>query len=367
MLRYHVRSRDLVSLVNEVDEKKLIMSPYFQRNLVWREVHKRDFVETILLGLPFPQIFIAQGEIDVETMRSQACIVDGQQRMNAITEYVRGNLSVQGEKFSDLDTQRREDFLRYQVPVIDLEIKASDPQIIEIFQRLNRTFYALSAIEKMSTEFATVDLMLIAKFACGLIEVDPSDQEDDGDYLGTYPLQPPEFIDWAREKKIDSFQALVLKRDIFTAQELARVVHLMHTLNLLSTIASGFFNRNDRTREFLEKGDSNFDGRDELLSRLNRASKFILSLDIPFESMWWSKSNSFSLMVICAWHIFELEDRQPHDVARRLIEFSQDLPSDYALSAREAVNNRKQRIDRHKAISRILDLPEDERPINGFK
>ncbi|AXT34477.1 DUF262 domain-containing protein [Phaeobacter sp. LSS9] len=366
MLRYHVRSRDLINLVTEVEEKKLIMSPYFQRNLVWREVHKRDFVETILLGLPFPQIFIAQGEIDVETMRSQACIVDGQQRMNAITEYVRGNLSVQGKKFSDLPPEAREDFLRYQVPVIDLEIKASDSQIIDIFQRLNRTFYALSAIEKMSTEFATVDLMLIAKFACGLLEIDPGNQEDDEDPLGTYPLQPPEFIDWARGKKVDSFQALVLKKDIFTAQELARVVHLMYTLNLLSTIASGFFTRNDRTREFLEAGDSNFAKRDELVSRLDRASKFILSLEIPSDSMWWNKSNSFSLMVICAWHIFELEDRNPLDVAEKLVEFSQNLPDEYALSAREGVNNRKQRIDRHKAISRILELPDGERPINEF-
>lgn len=364
MLRYHVRSRDLINLVTEIKEKKLIMSPYFQRNLVWREVHKRDFIETILLGLPFPQIFIAQGEIDVETMRSQACIVDGQQRMNAITEYVLDNLTVLGKKFSELDTNAREEFLRYQVPVIDLEIKASDDQIIDIFQRLNRTFYALSAIEKMSTEFATVDLMLIAKYACGLIETDVSDQENEDDFLNTHPLQPPEFIAWAKDRQVKYFQKIVLEKDIFSAQELARVVHLMHTLNILSTIAFGFFARNDQTREFLEKGDSNFEKRSELISRLNRAGKFILSLDLPSNSAWWSKSNSFSLVVICAWHIFELEEQEPSDVAAKLTDFANDMPADYALSAREGVNNRKQRIDRHKTLSRVLGLSEDERPVH---
>ena len=57
MTKYQVRSRELIDLVNEIRSKRLIMSPYFQRNLVWRLVHKVDFIKTILLGYPFPQIF----------------------------------------------------------------------------------------------------------------------------------------------------------------------------------------------------------------------------------------------------------------------------------------------------------------------
>ncbi len=94
MTKYQVRSRELIDLVNEIRSKRLIMSPYFQRNLVWRLVHKVDFIKTILLGYPFPQIFIARGNIDLETMTTTSCIVDGQQRMNSISEYLKDQFKV---------------------------------------------------------------------------------------------------------------------------------------------------------------------------------------------------------------------------------------------------------------------------------
>ena len=81
MIKYQVRSRDLLDISNDIKDGRLIISPYFLRNLVWRELHKKDFIETILKGYPFPQIFIARGSIDLETMSTTSCIVDGQQRI----------------------------------------------------------------------------------------------------------------------------------------------------------------------------------------------------------------------------------------------------------------------------------------------
>ena len=139
MIKYQVRSKDLIDVVNEVKSRRLIMSPYFQRNLVWRQIHKIDFIKTILLGYPFPQIFIAKGNIDLATMTTTSCIVDGQQRMNTIFEYVKGEFKVDNKFFDDLDVKEKETFLKYQIPIIDLDIDNNDPEIIEIFQRLNRT------------------------------------------------------------------------------------------------------------------------------------------------------------------------------------------------------------------------------------
>ena len=97
MIKYQVRSKDLIDMVNDVRTGRLILSPYFQRNLVWRDIHKRDFIETILKGYPFPQIFIARGEINVDLMTSQSCVVDGQQRMNAIMEFIQDEYLVNGK------------------------------------------------------------------------------------------------------------------------------------------------------------------------------------------------------------------------------------------------------------------------------
>ncbi len=46
-LKYTVRSREIVDLVTAMRTSRLTLSPYFQRNLVWRDAHKRDFIETI--------------------------------------------------------------------------------------------------------------------------------------------------------------------------------------------------------------------------------------------------------------------------------------------------------------------------------
>ena len=211
MTKYQVRSKELIDLVNEIKNKRLIMSPYFQRNLVWRQVHKVDFIKTILLGYPFPQIFIAKGNIDLDTMTTTSCIVDGQQRMNAIFEFIKDKYQVDGKYFSNLDSSIKERFLKYQIPIIDLDIDNEDPQIIEIFQRLNRTFYALSTVEKLSTEYASSEFMLFSKSMCKEIDF----QDDDLMEFEILPLQldpniPQSFVDWALENKSKFFQKLIL-------------------------------------------------------------------------------------------------------------------------------------------------------------
>jgi uncharacterized protein with ParB-like and HNH nuclease domain len=90
MTRYQIRSRELVDIVNDIQNGRLRLAPFFQRNLVWRQIHKIDFIRTILQGYPFPQIFISRGSINVDTMTSVSVIVDGQQRLNAIREFIDG-------------------------------------------------------------------------------------------------------------------------------------------------------------------------------------------------------------------------------------------------------------------------------------
>src|ERR1700684_3934809 len=100
MIRYNVRSRYLVDLINEVREGKRTHAPYFQRKLVWRIAHKVDFIKTILLGYPFPEIFISRGAIDLQSMQSTSALVDGQQRMTTIREFIEDKFAVDSQKYS---------------------------------------------------------------------------------------------------------------------------------------------------------------------------------------------------------------------------------------------------------------------------
>jgi len=79
----------IIELYNRLSSGILITDPDFQRNLVWRKSHKYNFIETILNNYPFPEIYIASSEMDIETLESKEVVVDGQQRLNSIMEYIK--------------------------------------------------------------------------------------------------------------------------------------------------------------------------------------------------------------------------------------------------------------------------------------
>ncbi len=176
-LRYTVRSREIVDLISALKNDALILSPYFQRNLVWREGHKKDFIDTVLNGYPFPQIFLARGPIDIETMKASTCVVDGQQRLNSIREFVNDKFDVKGKKFSQLTIEEKTEFLKYEVAVIDFDLNADDNRLKDIFHRLNRTYYALSGIEKIASEFSSSQFLITARVLCE--RFDDEDNADD--------------------------------------------------------------------------------------------------------------------------------------------------------------------------------------------
>jgi hypothetical protein len=180
-LKYTVRSREIIDLVAAMRSSRLTLSPYFQRNLVWRDAHKRDFIDTIMKGYPFPQIFLARGPIDLDTMEASQAVVDGQQRLNSIRDFVDGKLDFEGKIFKELTAKQREDFLKYEVAVIDFDLDAGDARLKDVFYRLNRTYYSLSAIEKLASEYSASEFMLVARVLCGEIVGHPPDDDELGE------------------------------------------------------------------------------------------------------------------------------------------------------------------------------------------
>jgi hypothetical protein len=352
MIRYQVRSKELIDLVNEIKSRRLIMSPYFQRNLVWRDVHKIDFIKTILMGLPFPQIFIAKGTIDLESMTTTSCIVDGQQRMSSIVEFTQDKFKVDSKLFSELSPEIREEVLKYQIPIIDLDLKNDDPEVKEIFQRLNRTFYSLNAIEKLSSEYASSEFMLLAKHFTGEIAFEHNDDEDS--LLLIDPSIPQEFIDWAKVNEVNAFKKLIVEGNVFTPYEISRQIHLMFTLNLLATQIGGIYTRNELATRFLDELKESFDFKNELLVRFETASKFMISLNLPGNSYWYNKANMFSLFA----YFVKLDDLNVlgdiTEVKQKLEIFEGDIPAEYKISAKEGVNNKKERLIRNQHIEQLL-------------
>ena len=355
MIRYNVRSRYLVDVVNDIRDKKLILTPYFQRKLVWRSAHKVDFIKTILQGFPFPEIFVSRGTIDLQTMESTSCLVDGQQRMSTIKEYIEGKFPVDDKRFADLSPQEKEAFLKYEIAIIDLDLEQNDPKIIDIFKRLNRTFYALSMIEKLSTEFGASEFMLTAKLLAGELRTDPAAEEIiDPDRHEYDPNITPAFTQWAGEQKIDAYFKLILESSAFTKYEVSRQVHLMFTLNVMATLLDGYYNRNDGATRHLDTRAQDFPEKQDFVLRIETASSLFNRLRFRADSFWYAKSNAFSLLLTLCECCERLGSTDWGAVKATLLAFADAPPDDYALAAREGVNNKKERVVRADHLRRIL-------------
>lgn len=356
MIRYNVRSRYLVDLINEVKESKLILAPYFQRKLVWRIGHKVDFIKTILLGYPFPEVFISRGKIDLQTMQSTSALVDGQQRLTTIREFLADGFAVDGKKYSEMSPAEQERILKYEIAIIDLDLQQDDPQIKEIFKRLNRTFYALSTIEKLSTEFGSSEFMLVAKLLSGEFK-DP--ESDDWISLNRHEHDPnvtTAFIDWARKQKISNFVRVFVESPIFSKYEISRQVHLMFALNLMATLIGGYYNRNDNATDYLETRADTFPEKQEIVEKLEKAATMFHKLRFRADSSWFSKSNAFTLLITLGEYSDRLDRANVATMRDLLNNFFIQTPADYALAAKEGVNNRKERLFRAVVVRNLVEL-----------
>jgi hypothetical protein len=354
MITYHVRSRYLVDIYNDMKSEKIILSPHFQRKLVWRLTHKVDFIKTILLGYPFPEIFLSRGTINLEDMSSTSSVVDGQQRLTSIRDYIDGFFDVEGRTFSSLTAGEKEAVLKYEIAIIDLDLASDDAKIKEIFQRLNRTFYALSAIEKMATEYASSEFMLIGKLLAGemkteesLLNIDPARVQDD-------PNLSEDFVRWANLQKVEAFHKYVLESEIFSKYEVSRQVHLMFVLNLIAASTKGYYNRNDTAKNLLEEWGDGVPDREDLVVRMEKTASLLNRIKPVPSEFWYSKSNSFTLFVELSKHHGNIATKSIAPIRDNLKTFAVGAPADYRQSAKEGVNNLRERTTRGKYVSDLL-------------
>lgn len=82
-------------LTNLYKEGELIIRPEFQRFFRWSETQKSTLIESILLGIPIPSIFVAQTE------SGKWELIDGLQRVSTLLQ-VQGELLENGNKIPPL-------------------------------------------------------------------------------------------------------------------------------------------------------------------------------------------------------------------------------------------------------------------------
>lgn len=122
-------------------EENEFFVPEYQREFVWDTNRQSRFIESLMIGLPIPYIFLA------ETTSGRYEIVDGSQRIRTLAAYLNDELKIHGlEKieslnsmlFSDLDISRQRKFKNISLKMIVLSERITDETKNDIFERINR-------------------------------------------------------------------------------------------------------------------------------------------------------------------------------------------------------------------------------------
>jgi len=126
-----------------------IFIPPFQRGYVWSLTHASKFIESLLLGLPVPGIFLSKEEPTQRLM-----VIDGQQRLRTLEYFYEGIFRPTGREFAlqgvqprfdgatykrlaDEDRRRLDDSILHATIVKQEQPSEDDSSIYYIFERLN--------------------------------------------------------------------------------------------------------------------------------------------------------------------------------------------------------------------------------------
>jgi hypothetical protein len=95
----------LPQILDFVQNKKwLNLRPEYQRRLVWDDSKRSLFIESLLLNVPVPPVFLYEWDL------SRYEVMDGQQRLNSIADYYENGFALKGlEKWKELNGLRYRD------------------------------------------------------------------------------------------------------------------------------------------------------------------------------------------------------------------------------------------------------------------
>lgn len=141
--------RELILLYDDGD----LVKPELQRKYVWSKSEASRFIDSVLLGLPVPSIFLAKEK------NEKMLIIDGYQRIMTVRDFVRGifsgdetsfklsnsdiiNEKWRGKAFNELSPEEQRRIKTTTIHAIVFEQKHprdDDSSMYQIFERINTT------------------------------------------------------------------------------------------------------------------------------------------------------------------------------------------------------------------------------------
>jgi len=162
-------------------EGSLTIKPPYQRKPVWAARQKCYLIESVLMGLPIPEIYVQQTV--TPQGRSNYAIVDGQQRIRTVLQFIGSEKEPEEQvsnkfaldkldpespwrnlTFAGLSDEQKKAFYSYRFSVRYLNTD-SDEEVRDMFRRLNKFLTPLKPQELRNATFTGPFVKLANKLA----------------------------------------------------------------------------------------------------------------------------------------------------------------------------------------------------------
>ena len=130
------------SIFSKEDRRnQIILDSDFQREVVWKIKQKSELIESVLMGLPIPIMYLYEDKF------ANLVVVDGRQRLTAFFEFLDERFELtglkilkklNGKKFCELDPVYQSKLEDYQLITQIIKPPTPDSVIFNVFDRVNR-------------------------------------------------------------------------------------------------------------------------------------------------------------------------------------------------------------------------------------
>ena len=273
---------------------ELELGPPFQRNPVWTDLQKAYLIDTILHGLPIPELYMQ--DIGDESGAEKHIVVDGQQRVRAVLDFLRGSYVLVGDdvtarwrglSFEQLGADEKKAFFAYKF-VVRVLPPIDDEGLRRIFTRLNRNVVALNDQELRNATYW-------------------------GPFIKTIQTIADEDPFWS-----DS--------GVFSANDHRRMLDHEFISELATAFLHGPQNKKEKLDHYYQLYEERFEDSDRLMNVFRTVTAEIRQL-LPnlTATRWRKKSDFYTLFLAMTSKVVELPwpaDRR-QTIARRVIDFGE--------------------------------------------
>jgi hypothetical protein len=273
---------------------KIEIKPPFQRNPVWTERQKSYLIDSVLNGYPIPELYIQ--EVVDEDGNSNYVIVDGQQRMRSVLDFLDDKFGMNredspqfnGAHFKDLTAEQKRAFFSYNFVVRTLP-EMDDSEIREIFKRLNRNVVSLNTQELRKAIYSGPFIKLVSD------------------------LSEKEFWGLLR---------------FFTPTDVKRMKDEEYISELCLVAIEGIQNKKDRIEDFYQEAEVSFTYGPFLIETFNRVLGFLQPIagDLS-HTRWRNKTDFYTLFYALSKKQEALDSKveERDSILNALVDFSNNV------------------------------------------